>query len=79
LVAERKSRFEGDKSTSYVASGDATTDILSSIQMCFGLVPRRWILQHVPCFRLVVGFGIGIALWLWRSRDAIGEEEDRRI
>jgi len=28
---------------------------------------------------LVVGFGIRIALWLRHSRDAIREEEDRRI
>ena len=28
---------------------------------------------------LVVGFGIRTALWLWRSREAIGEEDDGRI
>ena len=28
---------------------------------------------------LVVGFGIRTTFWLWRSRDAIGEEENGRI
>jgi hypothetical protein len=44
---ERKSRFEGGESTSYAAFDDATANILSSIQMRFGLVPKRWILRHV--------------------------------
>ena len=56
LVAKRKSRFEGDESISYVALDDAIVDILSSIQIRFGLVPKRWILQHVQCFR--VGYRI---------------------
>jgi len=28
---------------------------------------------------LIVGFGIRTALWLWRSREAIGEEDEERI
>jgi hypothetical protein len=67
LVAERTSRFEGDESASYAALDDATADILSSIQKHFGLVPKRWILWHVR------------ALWLRRSIDAIGEEQDGRM
>ena len=31
VVAERRSSFEGDKSTSYVIPDDATADILSAI------------------------------------------------
>jgi hypothetical protein len=47
MVAERKSRIEGDESVSYTVSDDATIDILSLIQMSFGLVPERPILQPV--------------------------------
>jgi hypothetical protein len=31
----------------YVVPDDATADILSSIQMRFGPVPKHWILRHV--------------------------------
>ena len=47
IVAEGISSFEGDESTSYAAPDDATADILSSIQMCFRPVLKRWILCHV--------------------------------
>ena len=52
MVAERKSRFRDDESASYIVPDDATTDILSLIQMRFGLVPKRWILRHVQCCRV---------------------------
>ena len=53
LVAmERKSRFEGDKSASFVVHDDATADVLLSIQMRFGPVLERWILRHVQCFQV---------------------------
>jgi hypothetical protein len=47
LVAEKKSMFEGDESASYATPDDAAANIFSSIQMCFGLVLKRWILRHV--------------------------------
>jgi hypothetical protein len=40
---------------------------------------KRWILQHIQCFGLVVRFGIRTALWLRHLREAIGEEDDGRI
>ena len=49
---ERKSRFGGYEFASYAIPDDATADILSSIQLHFGLVPKRWILRHVHCFRV---------------------------
>jgi hypothetical protein len=57
MVVER-SRFGGDESANYVVPDDVTVDILSSIQMHFGLVSKRWILRHVQCFGLAVGFAI---------------------
>ena len=33
--------FKGDESASYAPSDDATSDILLSILMRFGLVPKR--------------------------------------
>jgi hypothetical protein len=39
--------FEGDESASYATPDDAAANIFSSIQMCFGLVLKRWILRHV--------------------------------
>jgi hypothetical protein len=39
-MVTKRSRFGGDKSASYVAPDDVTAYILSSIQMCFGLVLR---------------------------------------
>ena len=53
MVVERKPRFQGDESASYVVLNDVIADIFSSIQMSFGLVPKRWILRHIQCF----GFG----------------------
>ena len=51
LVVERKSRSEGDEFAFYAAPDDATADILSSIQIRFGLVPKHWILRHIcPMF-----------------------------
>ena len=41
MVAERKSRFRDDESASYIVPDDETIDILSLIQMRFGLVPKR--------------------------------------
>ena len=35
---ERKSRIGGNESASYVVPNDATADIISLIQICFGLV-----------------------------------------
>ena len=52
MVVERKSRFQGDESTSYFVPNNATADILSSIQTRFGLLTKSWILQHVQCFRV---------------------------
>lgn len=57
MVAERKSRNEGDESVSYTVSDDATIDILSLIQMRFALVLERQILQPVQCF--------GVDRWIW--------------
>jgi hypothetical protein len=94
MVTKRKLGFGGDVSASYVVPDDATADTLSSIQMRFGVVPKRWILRHVQCFVvgrwsirttlsnvlwLVVGFNIRTTFWLQRSREAIGEEDDGRI
>jgi hypothetical protein len=45
LVVEKK--LGDDVSASYVVPIDATTNILSSIQMGFELVPMCWILRHV--------------------------------
>jgi hypothetical protein len=42
MIAESKSRFGCDEFASYVVPDDATLNILSSIQMCFGSVPKRW-------------------------------------
>ena len=50
LVTERNSRLEGDESASYATPDNATIDILSSIHMRFGLVPKRWFLRYVQCF-----------------------------
>jgi len=33
--------------TPYTLSNDSIIDVLSSLQMCFELVPERWILRHV--------------------------------
>ena len=52
MAAERKSRPQDDKSASYVVPDDASVDILSSIQMRFRLVSKRWILRHVQCFEV---------------------------
>jgi hypothetical protein len=38
MAGERKSGIEGDEFVSNTVPDDATADILSSIQMCFGLV-----------------------------------------
>jgi hypothetical protein len=72
MVAERDSRSSGNGSAAYVVPDDATVDILLAIYMYFGLVPKRWILRHVQCFGLVVRFSIRTALWLRRSRKAMG-------
>ena len=55
-IAERKSRIGGNESTSNVVSDDATANILSSIQMYFGLVLKRWILWHIQC--------LGVDRWI---------------
>jgi hypothetical protein len=47
MVVEIKSRFRDDESASYVISNYATADIFSSIQMSFGLIPKRRMLRHV--------------------------------
>ena len=49
MVAERKS---GHGSVSYVVPDDATVDILSTIWMRFGLVPKRWFVRHVQNFEV---------------------------
>ena len=38
MVVEKKSRIGGNESASYVVPNDATADIISLIQICFGLV-----------------------------------------
>ena len=50
VVVERKLRYRGDDSPSYVVPDDVTVDILSAIQMRFGLVRKRYILRYVQCF-----------------------------
>ena len=75
----------------YVVPSNATVDVLSSIQLCFGLVSKRWFLRHVQCF--------GVNYWIWRKdctlasmfhealfiqsidslMKATREEDDRRI
>jgi hypothetical protein len=43
-------KFGGNESASYVVSNDAISDVLSLIQIRFGLVLERCILRHVQCF-----------------------------
>ena len=62
-----------------VPEDSIVNNVLLSIQMRFGPVLERWILRHVQCFGLVIGFGIWTALWLWRSKDATQEDEDERV
>lgn len=38
MVTESRSRIGGDESAAYVVSDDTSVDVLSSIQICFGLV-----------------------------------------
>jgi len=47
MVIERKSRIGGNEFAYYVIPNDATVNILSSIEICFGLVLERWILRHI--------------------------------
>ena len=56
MVAGRKSKFEGNEYASYVVPNNATANVLSSIQIRFELVPKRWILQHVNVLGLIIGF-----------------------
>jgi hypothetical protein len=71
MAVESKLRSQGDKSASYIVPDDATVDILSSMQMRFRLVPKRWILRHIQ-LGLVVKFSISFVFWILRSREAIG-------
>jgi len=64
MITERKSRFEGNDFASYAIRNDAIADILSSIQIRFGLALERWILWHVNVLGLIIGFGIKTVLWL---------------
>jgi hypothetical protein len=57
MAGERKSGIEGDEFVSYTVPDDATADILSLIQMCFGLVLEHWILRLVQCFE--------VDCWIW--------------
>ena len=41
MAVERKSRIGGNESASYFVFNDVTVDILSSMQICFGLVLER--------------------------------------
>lgn len=36
----------------YIVTDSATTDILLSFKMCFGLVSECWILQYIQCFEV---------------------------
>lgn len=44
-----KLRVGDDESRANVVSDNATTDVLSLFQMCFGLVSKYWILWSVAC------------------------------
>ena len=70
MVVEKKSciqydetRVGGNEYTVYSVPNDSTTDIISLLQMRFGLVSKYLILWHVECFRSDVGFDIRTMLW----------------
>ena len=61
MVAGRKSKFEGNESASYAVPNNATVEVLSSIQIRFELVPKRWISWHVNVLGLIIGFVFTLA------------------
>jgi hypothetical protein len=60
-------KANGVESDTYVVPNDLTINVISSLLMCFELVPKHWILQHIKCSRvdhmtlakgLFFGFGV---------------------
>ena len=66
--------FKGDESASYAPSDDATSDILLSILMRFGLVLKRRLLRRVQYFRA----GRWIRLGLHFSSDVRGMSLEKK-
>jgi hypothetical protein len=64
MVVERKSRIGGNESASYVVPNDATSDILSSLQIHFGLFQNVGSCGMFNVSVLFVGSKIRTALWL---------------